>query len=184
MKINPQIALVLGQFNIPVDDGISYLLSVYFELKPTVFPPLLIQKINVTNIISMDNERNLMWNVPLFENSDPAASHKWDWVEEWREMFGRINPARKGTKSSTLIRMKTFFSQNPDVRKEEVIGATMLYFKSLQSADYLITSHYFIFKDKGTNKTSSLEEWIEKYRALSIKTNNNPGTNDITSRMQ
>lgn len=162
MKINPQIEQILNEFGIPREDGLSYLLSIYFDVRPSYTPPLLVQKINVTNILGIDENKQLMWNHSLFETQETL--NKWDWVKEWIEMFGRVNKARKGTLPTATTRMKAFFAQNPDVRREEVIAATEMYIRNLRSPDYIITSYYFIFKDKGKDRTSSLEEWIEKYR--------------------
>jgi hypothetical protein len=180
MKINLQITTVLQQFNIPVADGLAYLLSIYFNCRPSYTPPLLVQRMNVTNILGIDANREVIWHVPLFEQD---SQDKWQWVLEWNAEFKRINKLRKAPDKDVITRMKAFFADNPDVRKEEVIEGTNLYFKSLSSADYLITSHYFISKGVGRDRTSALLGWIEKYReAISDTSSNN--TEDITSRMQ
>lgn len=181
MKINPYIISCLKKYNITVEDGLSYLLSVYFDCRPSYTPPLLVQKINVTNILGISQERELVWNIPLFE---PFEENKnWGWVKDWNDQFGIINKARKASLKTVETRMKAFFAENPDVRKEEVLGATKLYFSTLSSAEYLITSSYFIFKDKGKDRTSSLEGWVEKYREIVEKEVSGRET-DITSQMQ
>lgn len=180
MKINPQIASVLNQYNIPIDDAIAYLLSIYFNCRPSYTPPLLVQRINVTNILGIDSNREVVWHIPLFigENQE-----KWDWVKEWNEEFKKINSKRKGSDKDCITRMKAFFADNPDVRKEEVISATKMYFASLSNAEYLTSSHYFISKGVGRDRTSALLTWIEKYReAISDTSANNSA--DITSIMQ
>jgi len=154
---------VLRNFGIDEKDGISYLISVYFGCIPSYTPIILVQKMNTTNILGLDENKFLMWNIPLFLISEEAKG-KWDWVITWMEGFENINKFRKGTKSSCLTRMKAFFAQNPDVRVDEIIGATNLYFRTISDPAYLITSHYFIYKDKGVNKTSPLEEWVDRYR--------------------
>lgn len=180
MDINPQIVETLSTFNIPLDDGKAYLLSVYFELKPSVFPDLLKQRINTTNIFSF-KDGGIVWNVPLFTNE--GTDSKWAWVEEWRLMFKKMNSGRAGSKTTVLTRMKSFFANNPDVRKEEVIAATKMYLNSITNPEYVVTSHYFIYKDKGADRSSALESWIETYRD---KVNSLPKSqiNDITSQMQ
>lgn len=181
MEINPQIKSVLQQFNIPVEDGLAYLLSIYFDCRPSYTPTLLVQRMNVTNILGIDANRQVIWHIPLFEKGD--SEDKWLWVIEWNAEFKRINSKRKAPDKDVLTRMKAFFADNPDVRKEEVIEGTNLYFKSLSHSDYLITSHYFISKGVGRDRTSSLLGWVEKYReAISDTSSNN--TEDITSRMQ
>lgn len=180
MKINPQIASVLQEFNIPVTDGVAYLLSIYFNCRPSYTPPLLVQRMNVTNILGINANREVIWHIPLFVEE---LEDKWQWVLEWNAEFKRINKLRKAPDKDVLTRMKAFFADNPDVRKEEVIEATNLYFKSLSHSDYLISSHYFISKGVGRDRTSALLGWVDKYReAISDTSTNN--IDDITSRMQ
>ena len=161
MKINPQIQTVLQEFNIPVADGVAYLLSIYFNCRPSYTPPLLVQRINVTNILGINANREVIWHIPLFEQE---SQDKWQWVIEWNADFKRLNKLRKGADKDVLTRMKAFFADNPDVRKEEVIEATKMYFNSLTSAEYLISSHYFISKGVGRDRVSALYGWVEKYR--------------------
>ena len=180
MKINIQIRAILDTYNIPVEDGIAYLLSIYFNCRPSYTPPLLVQRMNVTNILGIDANREVMWHIPLFEE----GSHtKWDWVKEWNQEFGNINKKRKGPDKDCITRMKAFFADNPDVRKEDVIGATKMYFRTLSSPEYIISSHYFISKGVGRDRTSALEGWVEKYREALADTSTNDSV-DITSRMQ
>lgn len=181
MEINPQIKSVLAQYAIPVDDGLAYLLSIFFNCRPSYTPPLLVQRMNVTNILGIDDNREVIWHVPLFTNTE--AIDKWKWVLEWNLEFKRVNSKRAAGAKDAITRMKAFFADNPDVRKEEVIEATKMYFRSLSSAEYIISSHYFISKGVGRDRTSALLSWIEKYReAISDTSSNNSA--DITSMMQ
>jgi hypothetical protein len=180
MKINPQIKAVLREFNIPVEDGIAYLLSIFFNCRPSYTPPLLVQRMNITNILGINANREVIWHIPLFEQD---SQDKWQWVLDWNAEFKRINKLRKGPDKDVITRMKAFFADNPDIIKEEVIAATDLYFKSLSSAEYLISSHYFISKGVGRDRVSALYGWVEKYReAISDTSANN--IDDITTRMQ
>ena len=181
MKINPQIVAVLQEFNIPANDGVAYLLSIFFNCRPSYTPPLLVQRMNVTNILGIDANREILWHIPLF--TEEETQDKWRWVIEWNAEFKRINSKRKAPDKDVITRMKAFFADNPDVRKEEVIEGTNLYFKSLGSAEYLITSHYFISKGVGRDRTSALLGWIEKYREAISDTSANHA-DDITTRMQ
>lgn len=181
MKINPQIPAILKEFNIPENDAIAYLLSIYFNCRPSYTPPLLVQKLNVTNILGINSLKEIQWNIPLFE-IDSVSKDKWDWVKDWNDQFGYINPKRKGSLKTCVIRMKAFFAENPDVRKEEVLGATLLYFKSVTNREYLTTSHYFISKGVGKDRNSVLERWVEQYQEELSKVPTS--TSDITSKMQ
>lgn len=181
MKINPQIATVLQEYNIPVIDGMAYLLSIFFNCRPSYTPPLLVQRMNITNILGIDSNREVIWHIPLF--TDGETQDKWKWVLDWNAEFKRINSKRVAIGKDAITRMKAFFADNPDVRQEEVIEATRMYFKTLTSSEYLISSHYFISKGVGRDRTSALLVWVEKYReAISDTSTNN--SEDITSMMQ
>jgi hypothetical protein len=181
MEINSQIKDLLKAFNIEEADGISYLLSVYFNCRPSYTPTILIQKINATNILGIRNHRELVWNIPLFEKEEDDS--KWAWVVEWNNSFGNINSKRKGSNKDCISRMKKFFSENPDVRKEEVLDATRMYFSSLSNKDYLTSSHYFIFKGSGKERISALGAWVETYRE---RVEEMPETDfqDLSTKMQ
>jgi hypothetical protein len=180
MNINPQIKTVLAEYAIPVEDGIAYLLSIYFNCRPSYTPPLLVQRINVCNILGIDANREIVWHIPLFEGDSQT---KWDWVKDWNAGFGAINKKRKAPDKDCITRMKAFFADNPDVRKEEIFGATKLYISTLNNAEYLTSSHYFISKGVGRDRTSALEGWVEKYREAVANTAIGDGI-DITSKMQ
>jgi len=160
--INPRILEILSAFNIPEKDGVSYLLSIHYDCIPSYVPTTIVQKINVSQIIQLSNNQ-IVWKEPLFIKEE-GINEKWEWVvQDYISLFGAINPKRKGPKSATIARMKSFFAQNPEVRKEDVLGATKMYIQNVNNPEYLISSHYFIFKDKGADKVSHLEEWLDKY---------------------
>jgi hypothetical protein len=57
MEINPMIRETLRSFSITEEDGIAYLLSIYFDCRPSYVPTILVQKMNVTNILGLDDDR-------------------------------------------------------------------------------------------------------------------------------
>ena len=59
--------------------------------------------------------------------------------------------------------MKRLFVENPDIRKDEVMGATEFYLKNTDPK-FIRLSHYFIQKGIGVDKISDLTTWIDKYR--------------------
>ena len=182
MEINQQIRDLLDSFGINQEDGVSYLLSVYFECRPSYTPTILVQKINATNILGIGASRELVWNIPLFVSS-VETDGKWDWVKLWNKSFGDINPKRKGTDKDCIIRMKKFFSENPEVRKEDVVNATQMYFSSLTDRQYLISSHYFIYKGVGRDKLSALAGWVERYQQEMSEAPESTG-DDLSIKMQ
>jgi len=184
MTINPKIEEVLTDFNIDVADGLAYLLSIYYNCKPSYTPPILVQKLNVTNILHF-NGKELLWLVPLFEDEDKdtITDKKWEWVNEIRDMFGIKNPARKGPKSAVLSRMKQYFAANPDVRQSDILGAVQMYLNQV-APSYVTSTHYFIVKGNGPTKVSLLEEWVEKYKAWELTQIPIDNLKDVTSQMQ
>ena len=180
MKINEQIKTTLTEFNIPENDGLAYLLSIFFDCRPSYTPPLLVQKMNTTNILGISQDRDVIWHIPLFENE--LSAQNWEWVAEWNEKFTAINPVRKVPLKSVMLRMKAFFAENPDVRKEEVIEATKLYFRTLNHRDYLISPHYFISKGVGRDRVSALLGWVEKVREANRSPVENSGNTDADLR--
>lgn len=182
MEFNPMIIQTLQSFGIGKEDGLSYLLSVFYNCRPSYTPTILVQKMNTTNILGLDEDKHLFWNIPLFEETPNQASTKWDWVYEWRNSFGAINKGRVGSKASVMIRMKAFFAGNPDVRKEDVLGATKMYFSSVSDPQYLVSAHFFIYKGVGKAQTSPLEEWVEKYQEFLDETPTI--STDLSNQMQ
>lgn len=182
MEINQQIRDLLDSFGINQEDGLSYLLSVYYDCRPSYTPTILIQKINATNILGIGASRELIWNIPLFVSS-VETDGKWDWVKAWNKSFGDINPKRKGTDKDCILRMKKFFSENPEVRKEDVVNATQMYFSSLTDRQYLISSHYFIYKGVGRDKLSALAGWVERYQQEMSEAPESTG-DDLSIKMQ
>ena len=167
MNINPKIRELLEEFHISYEDGLAYLLSIYFDCRPSYVPTALVQKMNITRILSIE-DRKLVWLVPLFlEDKDKEnPNEKWAWVKEWRELFKRASPLRAGNTNTCITRMKTFFAENPDVRAEEIFGATKLYIRNVKAATYVKTSHKFIYDGAGKSRNSELEEWVERYRLV------------------
>jgi hypothetical protein len=184
MRINEQIRTTLSEYNIPENDGLAYLLSIYFNCRPSYTPPILVQKMNITNILGIGQNREVIWHIPLFENEDSIAT--WEWVSAWSSRFESINPLRKAPFKSVMLRMKAFFAENPDVRKEEVIEATNMYLRTVRDKQYLISPHYFISKGVGRDRTSALLGWVEKYRATMANPveKQDPGEPDLRSTIQ
>lgn len=163
MLLNPEIKPILASFNIPVADGYAYLLSIYYDVKPSYTPIELVEKMKRTRILSLDEQsKTLNWNMPLFEEQVTG----FEWVKDWIQEFADINKDRKGTYKAVAARMKTFFVNNPSIRQDEVIGATRMYFRTVVNPNYLKTSHKFIYEGVGAEKVSHLLEWVEKYKEM------------------
>jgi hypothetical protein len=168
-KINPELLKVLEEKNLYSPDYICALFSIeYLSELPSYFPPNLLYHLDLAGLVSKDAATlKYVLTFPLFLSEEVRTKDlRWDWVREWRDMFKNAYSERAGSPSTCIARMKTFFSENPEVRKEDVFSATMLYLESIQDAKYLTTSHKFIYDGAGKSRNSRLEEWIEKYKEV------------------
>lgn len=169
MVLNPQIARILLEHNINRDLGLLALLGLYYGIDiEKIYSEETIKAINLTKIFDKDYRTNsLTWNIPLFEGTEVAFG----WIAEWMKPFGQINPERRGNLSEVVPRMKKFFAENPDVRKEDVYKARDAYFKTLTNPQYMMEPHYFITKGTGIQKTSTLLKWVTNTRDSNNTTN-------------
>ena len=159
MRINPEIKKILKEFGIGEAEGVCYLLSLHFGYQPAYIEDHFKQKVNITKIVVPD-DGSLKWNIALFQGQEVAFA----WVkDEYTTLFSDKNRSRGGKVREATSRMKRLFAENPDIRKEEVIGATRMYLNNTDS-DYIRFPHYFIEKGRGGEKTQDILDWIEKYR--------------------
>lgn len=157
LKINEEVKQELQRIGVHLNEGIPILLGIYFGYSPEYIPHSLRTKVLSSKIISMDyKSETLDWKIPLFEGKE----EEFGWVEEYMDMFKKINKDRRGLKSTAIKRMKKFFATYPDIRKEEVFQATKEYMKTVSDPTYLITSHKFISNIEG----EPLKDWVDTIR--------------------
>jgi hypothetical protein len=165
MKLNTEVTELLLQNSIG-HDGILYLLSIYFGLHVNCIPDAIQQKVNVLKIAERQYDGydfHVKWNIPLFEGEAPTESY-WDWVDDWRKLFKKVNAERDGTKRYCVARMKKFFSRFPEYRKEQVMAATKAYLSTVTDGQYCKKADKFIFEGSGVNEYSHLLEWCERMK--------------------
>lgn len=160
MKINTEIVQKLKDYNIAIDDGILYLMSLYFKLDASYIPNNIKLKMNATNIFTVDSKRRITWNIPIFEEQ----LNNFEWVKSFRNAFKKKNPDRVGSLVTCVERFKEYFAMNPHIRVDDVKGATMMYIKSVNDPQYLMKSHNFIFMGTKNKRVSELDNWIERYK--------------------
>jgi len=160
-SFNKNIVKILHGLEVDETLGKLILLCFYYNLKPTIFDPLIILKIRKSEIFYKVRSK-LSFNIPLFGDEDSAFS----WViEEFIPLFKIKNSNKAHPGKETVTRMKKFFSENPAVRKSKIIEATKLYLSKVESR-YIRSSHYFIYKGVGVNKTSDLLNALESLKEI------------------
>jgi len=176
LEFNEDVLEILQDFRVEIDEGLLYLLSIYHDLKSDVFPEGLKNAMSTTGIVQKGCGGKYDWKLPLFKGQEVA----FDWVEtQYCELFKMQNTDRGGNVKESTSRMKIYFSKNPEVRKEEVLGAVRMYLTGINPS-YMSNPHYFIKKGKGADAVHLLEDWIQKYRD-GIKVSNGL---DLSNTMQ
>lgn len=158
MEINSEIKRKLNQSSLPnKTSGLAYLIALYFKChNATCFSEKLKAEVSSLGIFAL-NQTGIEWKIPLFKGQEA----NFEWVKDYRDKFKSANKARAGDLRACVSRMKDFFAQNPHVRVEHVMKATDNYLASVSDPNYICTSHYFIVKGKGIDRTSLLEAFIE-----------------------
>lgn len=142
----------------------------------------IIQELENTGFLVKSDTLGYKRTIPIFkeQEQETQSADKFKWVSKFRDLFKQVNPDRWGTLSTCKERMKKFFSENPEVRVDEVMDATIMYLKNTDRR-YIMKSHKFIYDGVGTSRNSTLEEWIEKLREVSSSTQS---PKDITDKIQ
>lgn len=175
MNINDEILEILSELKIQKDNGICYLLSLFYGYKPEFIPDTFKQRMNITGIYE-EERGSIKWNVPLFEGQQTA----FEWVKDYCQLFKDANPARTGHVREATALLKKLFATNPEIRKDDIIGATKMYIRNTDPK-YIMMPHYFIQKGIGASKTTTIIDWIEKFK---IADEQEKGRESITNTMQ
>lgn len=163
---NSEVKKLLQQKGISLQDGLSYLVCLYYDMSPTYVPSTLETKILSANIVTKDySSGTFKWKVPLFEEQETG----FEWVKEWMDLFKSVNPERRGVKADVLRRMKKFFANNPTYRKDDVFKATQNYLSSVDHPKFCKKSHKFIYEQDGS---SMLLDFCSKVEEVDKQTKN------------
>jgi len=172
MKINQEIFKLLEEHDVDKNEGVLYLLSIYHNVESNCISEKTIRIVNNLGVVERDYKTNtLIWQVALYEGQN--VDSVWDWVNQYRELFASKNKERTGSKKTCVLRMKLFFSENPHVRKEDVLEATALYLRSVEP-QYVKTAERFIYDGQGNYKTSMLTQWVERVLEIKVKSKIDP----------
>ena len=173
--INSEIREILKESGVKYEDGLSYLLSLYFDCISTFIPDSFQLRMLTTNIFEVTEKKGVVWNTPLFEEQ----LTNFEWVKEYRDAFKQINPERAGDLNTCVLRFKRFFAKYPQYRVEDVKEAVNAYFRSVSSAKYLMKAHKFIFEGNINTGSSELLTWLER-----VGENSSEGRTSLTNTMK
>ena len=175
MNINDEILEILSEVKIQKDDGICYLLSLFYGYKPEFIPDSFKQKMNITGIYQ-EERGSIKWNVPLFEGQQTT----FEWVKDYCQLFKDANSLRAGHVREATALLKKLFATNPELRKDDIMNATRMYIRNTDPK-YIMMPHYFIQKGIGASKTTTILDWIEKYQ---LTKEQEEGRDSVTNTMQ
>lgn len=176
-NINPKITEILTQHHIDVDLGRIHLLCLYHNIDDiSISSEEVIKRVNLTKIVERDydNKGSLIWNTPLYENQDKSQD-EWGWVDNWREMFGKVRADAIGNKKSCVDKMKKYFAAHPSIRVQDIISASQLYINTFNGKlpgqlTYFQRADYFISKkEKDGTYSSRLEIWMEVHKKNEVE---------------
>lgn len=170
MTINENLKFYLEEKGVDVDTALLYLLGIYFDIDTSKLPELTKKQVNVLNIVDKNLEtKDIIWEVPLFTDQET----KWEWVEEYRQLFRNVRLDAGGSLKDCIFKMQRYFAENPEVRKEDVMEAAKLYLHpfihGMENSKYVQRADYFIYKGKGLERTSRLEQYVEIWIESKIK---------------
>lgn len=159
-RMNPEILNSIKKSTTQVSekDLLGYLLCLENRIYPSYIPTEIEELAKELGLVDTKEEKPIL-TTPLYS---VGSDKYWEWVgEKYLPLFAEIgkgNPLRE-----VVARMKKLFTENPQIRADEVIEATKYYLKSTDSR-YTREARYFIYKGVGINKTYDLLHWIEKYK--------------------
>lgn len=163
LTINSKIKEIFRTNSINIHDGICYLICLHYGIDPTYIPEGLKRKVHSCNIVTKNySTGEIIWKESIFEESETG----FEWISEWMDLFKTVNPARRGTKAYVITRMKKFFVNNPEIRKQDVFVATKKYLSTVTEPTYCKKSHKFIYEQDGS---SMLLDYVTNYKSLENK---------------
>lgn len=161
-------------------DMIGYLICIYHNIYPTYLPlPEIESEAVRIGLIKTENQK-ASFLIPLYTaDKNEELEEKWKWIiKEYIPLFKEVD--KSSSPKEVVPRMKKLFYENPDIRVDEIIGASKMYIRNTNNK-YIREARYFIYKGVGTDKVSDLLTWIEKYR---IATTSNTEGRAISRTMQ
>ncbi len=177
--INPTLVNFFKKHEFYKGPLIAHLCAVYldFEYKP-MERKMIVEKNVLDQIYTVKNNK-VTWKIPLFVENEADTVNTFDWVEkEYIPMFKDVNNKKGGKVREATMRMKAMFKKKPYIRKNDVLNATKLYLRET-NPNFIQDPHYFINKGVGSQMTSNLLDYIDKYNDINKSPVQKTGLNKI-----
>ncbi len=177
--LNPTLVSFFEKHEFYKGPLIAHLCAVYldFEYKP-MERKMIVEKNVLDQIYTVKNNK-VTWKIPLFVENEADTGNTFDWVEtEYIPMFKHVNNKKGGKVREATMRMKAMFKKNPYMRKNDVLNATKLY-QMETNPNFIQDPHYFINKGVGSQITSNLLDYIDKYNDINKSPVQKTGLNKI-----
>ena len=166
---NSKIEEMLDQFGIERNEGLTYLLCIYYKVKPVCISEEIQARVGITEIFRKKGD-TIAWLIPLFV--DKKFDDNWDWVvEEYCSKFQKVNEQRGMFLVESIERMKQLFVQNINLNltKQDILEAADLYLSTVDEPQYCKACHYFISKGIGQNRERMILGYIDEARRIRKK---------------
>jgi len=159
-RVNGRVIDLVDGLGIRRDDALGCLITLYYHVRPGYVPPSVKGALEGAGIFTDGPDGMVTWHVPLFEGAETAFG----WVrDEYCALFREVSPDRPVYAAESLRRMKKFFAEHPDIRKDEVMAATRMYLRATDP-NFVRQPNYFISKGGGADRQDPLLNWVERYR--------------------
>lgn len=170
-NFNEVIIETLKDYKIPLNNGLAYLLCVYYDVKPDFIPDSLKSQVLTSGIFTTDSKNSITWRIPLFKDGK-SEEENYEWVKGWVQSFKDKNNNIPRPYTECVRRFKKFFRTYPNYTVEDVKKATEAYFKSVNDYSFLKWPHYFISKDGHSMLLDYLNEIKEQKEEIRTSLSN------------
>lgn len=154
---NPNILAVIDKYKLNKDLTLTFLLTVFYDLKPLPIPPLVKQVLFQERILYKNYETSKETiEMSLFVKEEDTLN----WVDEYRELFRGIKLGSMGDRNGVVKNLKKFI-KNTKCTKKQILDATKYYIKNTDPK-YIQKAHYFVYKSGTSTLGSIIEEGYEK----------------------
>lgn len=181
---NTVVVQSLRNKGIDPNEGLLYLLALHYRLEfDRDKYGTMCDIIDRMNIFMILPSGDINWKHPVFENQ--VIEFEWV-VTEFLDLY-KSRKLHNRNKRECTARMKWFFIKYPEYRKDDVLNATKLYLYETRAREdkFIMKPMNFIKKGRGTEEHSELLSYVEQYKDLVKKKQEQENVSmDITRRTQ